>query len=389
VRDRGTVIKGSDDEDDDFDSDDDEFPDLFTKPSVSILPSLPSRKDGAGLYATPKAKRRALAFHSSPLTINTKHKFDIKALLKHAEVDSAIEENEQRTAALLDPASPTAHRDAASTAEPTSLHDAMLEVLSDLEDSQNEGNRGRLLQAVKRTEVTARRKEWYFFDPQGQVNSSAIEVRQGFPKAAATGAWAFLGPEKSRAEFFEDGLAYHVQCKTYDLPDEIFLWVLNETPHAKPRKLQDEYLRLLGVCPDQAGRLMDEGVIVQLFRDLGASERALAARSQPSGSSGQGAPYPEHEWIRLQAVLRILTETAHGLKVQPLTRAMAILLRLGMDNIVRENQSIATTYQDALCQIALAVPWKAWNSFVRIFTVPACSLFPLFLTASPVASAAM
>lgn len=365
VRDRNAVIRGSDDEDEDFDSDDDELPPLFPLPSLSTAPIQAPRKE-LGLYATPKAKRRALEFHSSPLTINTKHKFDIKALLKHAEAETAIEESEKRTAALLDPPSSTPHSAVSPKNAQTTLRDAILGVLSDPEDSQDEGNRDRLLRAVKRTEATVRRKEWYFFDRKGPANSTAIEVRHAFPQAAATGTWAFLAAESHRSEFFEDGVPYHVQCKTLNLPDEIFVWVLNETPHAKSKKLHDEYLRLLGACPSQAERLIDEDAIVQLFRDLGASERALTASTQPSGDSGQYAPYPEHCWPRLRTVLRILTETAPALKIQPLTRALAILLRLGIDNIVREDQAIATHYQDALLQIVLAVPWRAWDSFVRI-----------------------
>jgi hypothetical protein len=323
-----------------------------------------ARKE-ANSYATPKAKRRALDFHSSPLTINTRHKFDIKALLKHAEADTAIEESEQRAVALLAQGSPTTRGNGISNGAPSTLHDTMLGVLSDAEGSQDEGNRGRLLQAVKRTEATVQRKEWHFFDRQGPVNSTAIEVRPAFPKAEATGVWAFLAPERHRSEVFEDGLPFHVQSKMHNLPDEIFLWILHETSSVKARKLRDEYLRLIGACPDQIGRLMDQNLIAELFQDLGASERALAAASQPSGTLKQGAPYPEHDRIRLRTVLRILAETAHALKIQSLTRTMAILLRLGIDNVVREDHTVATDYQDALLQIVLAVPWRAWNNFVR------------------------
>ncbi|KAK4043742.1 hypothetical protein C8A01DRAFT_43311 [Parachaetomium inaequale] len=363
ARDRNTVIRGSDDEDDDdFDSDDD-FPELFSKPlGASTLPVQAPRKE-TNFYATPKAKRRVLEFHSSPLTINTKHKFDIKALLKHAAADNAIEESEQRTAALLAQGSPSARGGRAANGAHASLHDTMLDVLSDPEGSQGEGARGRLLRAVKRTEATVGRKEWYFFDRQKQPNSTAIEVRPAFPKAKATGVWAFLGPEKHRLEVFEDGLPYNVQRQMKNLPDDIFQWVLHEAPHEKSRKLRDEYVRLLGVCSDQIGQLLDENVVLELFQDLGASERALATSSQSSGGSEGGAPYPEHDRIRLQTVLRILAGAAHALELQTLTRTASILLRLGIDNIIREDPAVAAEYQDALLQVVLSVPWKAWNNF--------------------------
>ncbi|KAK4154835.1 hypothetical protein C8A00DRAFT_42449 [Chaetomidium leptoderma] len=359
VRDRNAVIRGSDDEDDDdFDSDDD-FPELFSKPT---LPVQPIRKE-VSLYATPKAKRRVLEFHSSPLTLNTKHKFDIKALLKHAEADNAIEESEQRTAALLAQRSPIARGEGVANGAHASLHDTMLDVLSDPEGSQDEGNRGRLLRAVKRTEATVGRREWYFFDPQRHPNSTAIGVRPAFPKAKAKGVWALLAPEGHRSEVFEDGLPYQVQCRMQDLPDDIFLWVLYEAPYEKSRKLRDEYVRLLGVCPEQIGRLLDKDVVLELFRDIGAPERALSASPRPSGSLENGAPYPENDRIRLQTLLRVLAGTAHALETQALTRTMSILLRLGIDNIVREDQVVAIEFQDALLRIALAVPWRSWNNF--------------------------
>ncbi len=363
VRDRNTVIRGSDDEDDDDDdlSSDDEFPDLFSKPSGSAVPGQPARPE-ASLYATPKAKRRALEFHSSPLTINARHKFDLRTLLKHAEADKAIKESE---AALLAQGSQTARAGGTSDRAHASLHDTMLSVLSDPEDSQDEGRHGRLLRAVKRTEAAQARKEWYFFDRLGQPPSTAKPPRPAFPTSEATGAWAFLAPKTHRSEVFEDGLPHTVQSRTQNLPDGIFQWVLSEVRHEQSRKLREEYIRLLGVCPLQIGRLVDEQVVDGLFRDLGATDRALAAGPQPSGSSATGAPCPEHDRPRLQTVLRILAGTAHALKLQTLTRTLGILLRLSVDNIVREDQAVATDYQDALLEVVRAVPPRFWDNFVR------------------------
>ncbi|AEO54861.1 hypothetical protein MYCTH_2297981 [Thermothelomyces thermophilus ATCC 42464] len=364
VRDPNTVIRASDDEDDDDLGSDDDFPELFARPARSCRPVQAPEKERS-VYATPNAKRRVIEFHSSPLTINTRHKFDMKALVKHAAADNALEESEQRTAALLAQESPTAHCGVPAKGAHASLHDAMLDVLSDPEGSQDEGNRGRLLRAVKRTEASVGRKEWYFFDRQGPTNDSAeMEIRRTFPKAKATGVWAFLGQEQHRSEVFEDGLPYNVQCRMQNLPDEIFQWVLDEAPRAKSRKLRDEYVRLLGVCPDQIRRLLDDKAILELFQNLGASERALSTgAAPPSGSLEEGAPYPEHDRVRLETVLRVLSTSAHALGIGALTRTTAILLRLGIDNLVREDQAVAAEYQDALHRIVMAVPWRLWDNF--------------------------
>jgi hypothetical protein len=384
VRDRNQEIRGSDDEDDNFsDSDDDLFPDLFAPaPAASTLPAQPpvTRKD-PNLMGTPRAKRPAVEFHSSPLTINTRHKFDINALLKHAKVDDAIEVSQQRTAALLQ-GSPSTTRTAAPgaaqdpLAAETSLHDAMLNMLPDPGDSQDEATRSRLLRAVKRTEAGVGKKEWFFFDKQPEQQQQQTKgtenqhVPAAFPKSKATGVW-FILADKHRSEAFEDGLAYNVQCRLQNLPDEIFEWVLREAPWEKSRQLRDEYVRLLGACSDQIERQLTQDTVMDLFRDLGASDRALGGPTPSSSSSGaepeqQGALYPEQSRHRLETVLRILEATAHAANGEVLTQTVSILLRLGIDNLVREDQIIATAYQDALFRLISSVSPRAWNSFVSL-----------------------
>ncbi|KAK0668573.1 hypothetical protein QBC41DRAFT_276504 [Cercophora samala] len=363
VRDRNDVIQASDDEDDDSDdSDNDEFPDLFT----SLPTPAPAPAPVSALLVTPRAKRTAVEVCSSPLTINTKHKYDMKALLKHAETDRKLNESQQRLAALIAQGSPTRiDRSAVKARANVSLHDAMADVLSDANDSGDEAKRRRTLLAIQRTEAQEKRPEWYFFDEETQIDDGAsITARPVFPEASATASWSFLAPEKGRREFFEDGLPYYIQSKKGDLPDDIFLWVLDQTLHEKSRKLREEYLRLLGVCPEQAERAIDPDLIVQMFQSLEASKDALAPVSEAKQDNWpRDNPYSGRDWTPLQTVLRVLSETAAGLSVPSLTQAMAILLRLGMDNIVRDDPGVAKDFQDCLAHIVQAVPWEAWNNF--------------------------
>ncbi|KAK3330994.1 hypothetical protein B0H66DRAFT_467720 [Apodospora peruviana] len=375
VRDRNAVIQGSEDEDDDDFSSDDDLPSFFTRPKGSggAVP-VPGRagRDTSNLCATPKAKRTAVEFHSSPLTIMPKHKFDMRALMKHAEADNALEASERRMVSALSRESPSADKPGVGSEKvTTSLHETMLDVFPDADSSQDENTREKLMRAVKRTEATVHRKQYYFFKEGGdsqQAECASVGARRQFPKTAATGVWKFLAPAQGRAEFFEDGLPYHIQTKLQNLPDGIFLWILEEIPCEKSKKLREEYLRLLGACPGHAGRLMNEDSVTQIFRILDVSERALDFGPQRaiSKSSEHREPYSQQRnWIPLQSVLRTIQETAHGMEVAPLIRSFSILLRLGMDHLVREDHALERDYQDAMLRLVESIPKDSWDLFCK------------------------
>ncbi|KAM7221025.1 hypothetical protein V8F06_003587 [Rhypophila decipiens] len=385
VRDRNAVIRGSDDEDDDdsFSSDDD-LPSLFSRPKV--VPAR-SRKD-LNLCATPKAKRTAMAFHSSPMTIQPKHKFDFKALMKHAQADNALEESEQRMQDAYAAGSPTSGIKAnlSDTISPSgrmaqiNLHDSMLDVFSEPEGSQDEGNREKLLRAVKRSQASPDRKQYHFFDNHTQEKS--IGVRGSFPKSAAKGPWKFLAKEQGRTELFEDGVPYFVQFKLRNLPDEIFSWVLWEIPVERSARLRAEYLRLLEVCDEQGGRLIDENMVVKFFRDLGASDRALDLGSLDLRSHSPdpvkkdnankhkhkhtAAPHNEggqRDWTGLGSVLEILSRTSQGLRLPSIICTTALLIRLGMDRLIREDPNVELEYQQTFWWLTEEVPGDSWDKF--------------------------
>ncbi|KAK3991154.1 hypothetical protein QBC44DRAFT_53980 [Cladorrhinum sp. PSN332] len=360
---RDAVIKASDDEDSDDDSDD-EFPDLFRPVPASTL-----RKDPA-LLSTPRGNRISVDIYSSPSTVNTKRKkFNISTLLKHAEANNKINENTRIIDDMLKKSSSGGDSSLSSGKEPRkTLHESMMEIMSDPEDKDNQdearAKKEKLLRAVKRIEADVGRRQWHFFKDHDEANSTSIEVRQSFPKARATGAWKFLAAEKGRSQAFEDGFPYRVQKRRNDLPDDIFIWVLKETVQEKSWKLRDGYLKLLSACPLQAGRMVDEDVVQQLFRNLGATEEALAPDAGTKKEyRAKGPDYLERDWTSLATVLRILSCTAAGLSIESLTRSMSLILRLGIDDVVREDPAVSRSYQDVLHSIVQAVPGRSWNDF--------------------------
>jgi len=310
-----------------------------------------------------------LPFHSSPLTFLPKHKFDLAALTKHARADSAIEASKQQIKeleALSAESATNSATDGGDGKQTASLHERMLDVLPDAEDSQEEGNRNRLLQAVKRTETKEHRKRWRFFDPKEAEDLDSgptIKARYMFPRLPAGGAWGFLSDDKHRFEHFEDGLVYAIQMRMQNLPDEIVAWVLRELPSEESRKLREEYLRLLRICSSQVRRLVDEDIVECLFRNIGTPERVFKSAVSPTGIEHYDSTL-QRDYTPLQTVLRVLVEVSHGLSTPSVTRGVVILLRLGMDTVVHEDPALARDYQDALDYLVEVIPEKSWDKFV-------------------------
>ena len=305
--------------------------------------------------------------------------------MEHAEADSAIAESEQRIQSMF--AREAAEKAAAERAllgsakknQPT-MHETMMNVFSDPSNSEAEARREKLFQAVKRTEVTVQRPRWRFYDHQDANQSGgglSIEARIPFPRAAATGIWSFLGPAETRSQFFEDGVVFTIQEKIriqekqqqkrlQALPDEIFLWLLREIHMEKSRKPRDEYIRLLGVCDEQVGRLVDPNMIDQLFRYAGASERVFESPSKPTArvSEERETAYAKRDKTPLRSTLKAMTEASIGLSQPSRIRCVAILLRLGMDSLVREDQDLAHDFQETMYWLVWAAADEPWDPFV-------------------------
>ncbi|KAK3948565.1 hypothetical protein QBC32DRAFT_351317 [Pseudoneurospora amorphoporcata] len=377
VRDRNAVIGASDEDDNDssdFISSDDDLPDLFAEPKTEVPVSIRANKSPT---RGPSSKRVASAkLVVSPINFNKKHKFDMKAILKHTEAEKKIAESEKRVEKLM------AEDEEEKTAEPlavkkegtTTLHDDICNMMSEAEDSQEETKKEKLLRAVKRIEATSQRTRWYFFDDDHghkAVDDLSISFRNKFPQQAATGAWKILAPQKGRMDLIERGVAYHLQCKLQNIPDEIFIWIVDELPFVKTRRLRESNLRLLGICPEQAGRLLTPDRITQLFRTIGTPKRCLETPSSSSSEDNSeqkkpdpGRPYNiDRDWTPLRTVLRILSETSGGLSINSLTRSTTLLLRLGMDALIRRNPDLHSTFRQTLIHLVEAVPSSSFDAF--------------------------
>lgn len=359
---RDAVIGASDDEEDDSDSELPLLSAIFAPAKRTSPTPMPSRQ-ADNPCVTPKAKRTALEFHSTPLTI--RHRFDMNALLSHVRKDDAADANTTMFNEMLaEEKTPSKGVNKTDMYPSTRLQDDLLKALPDKDSDDNDIDHDRIIRAVKRTEATASRKRWYFFERE---NDSVQVTRNPFPAQAATGVWKFLArPDTSQTDLGR-GLASTILGKGHDLPDEIFLWVLDEVCLMQPRRLSEEYIRLLSLCRGQVHRYLDEDRVHRLFQYLGATAEANDPSSKLVGVPELDDPYPgPNDWRCLCTVLRLLSWVASELSITSVACVVRILLRLGIDPLVHENIDVCGEYTDAMESLVSTVPPNDWDNFVGL-----------------------
>lgn len=220
----------------------------------------------------------------------------------------------------------------------------------------------RIVRALERTDIGGDSRRYYFFE---QKEPDLDVVGRRFPKEKAKGAWAILGGAQDRARHFASGFPYSIQKKLGNMPDEIFLWVLDEVCSERRRPLQVEYRKLLSICHDQTQRLVTPTLLRQLFKNLGATKDVDELMARVTLREEASSPYPNRNWTCVENFLELLGAMADHLSPTTRLTAMQILLRLGMDGIAVENFGYAQKWREATDLVARSVPDEQWTSFCQ------------------------
>ncbi|RDW92448.1 hypothetical protein BP5796_01842 [Coleophoma crateriformis] len=169
------VIKDSDDEDSDLDSDD-ELPDF--------LGQLQSKSGAANTRSmsrprTPPRTARAhkLASFHSPLTVQSKKMFDFNSLIQEAKIDDATEASSKRLKALLSDSKKSGD-DPAIGQDDVGIDNVMKkgELLDLLTEDLDEEEAQKRKEVLKKSQGGTAEKRWYFFDTKSRPSSSDSEA---------------------------------------------------------------------------------------------------------------------------------------------------------------------------------------------------------------------
>lgn len=355
---RNDVIRGSDDEDSE-DSDD-------SLESLSEIAAR-NRKPGQPVLAspTPKAKRVASGSSRAAPVVQLqpqKHKYDLKALLKHAREDDAADESARRAETLLrlDNANKVTE---VPKGEDEPYPKYMREAAKELLHGDEEGSKGdKLVRAMERTTGDASRPQYYFFE--FEVLSRDVN-RIPFPKIAARKQWSFLADTSTREETFVRGLPTALASKGKELPEELYQWILDEVCLEENVQLRMQYCNLISLCRENTHRLVDANRLQEILESIG-SRKFPDDNSKWHFSPGIEQPYGERNWSPVSTFLKLLERMAPNLAPESLIGGIQILIRMSLDPIVSRDIRIRIDHSSAIEALVSAVPGRGeqWNDFV-------------------------
>lgn len=356
---RNDVIRGSDDEDSE-DSDD----------SLESLSEIAARHRKPGQPAlastTPKAKRVASGSSRAAPVLQLqpqKHKYDLKALLKHAREDDAADESARRAKTLLrlDDANKKVTEVPKGDDEhhPTNMREAAKELLhGDEEESKGD----KLVRAMERTTGDASQPQYYFFEFEAPSRDAR---RTPFPRLAAKKQWSFLADTSTREETFVRGLPTALASKGKELPEELYQWILDEVCLEKNVQLRMQYCNLISLCRENTRRLVDTNRLQKILETIG-SRKFPDENSKWHLSPGLEQPYGERNWSPVSTFLKLLERMAPNLAPESIIGGIQILIRMSLDPIVSRDIRIRIDHFSTIEALVSALPGtgKQWDDSV-------------------------
>ncbi|KAF8859377.1 hypothetical protein BDZ45DRAFT_650149 [Acephala macrosclerotiorum] len=352
--DKERVIQNSDNEDEDSESSLEDLSSFLAKRN-SERTGQANDGQAPSTPAASKKQKSTYDFHSSPLAVLPKYKYDLKTLISHVEEDEATEASSKRVKAMLaarnksEEDHPMFHNDIAK--KPSEFaHETLLEsVVGERED----GGANKVKRAMKRTEATITESRWYFFDTH---SSPARQVP--FPVASIPESWeAELVDPNMRYQTFISGFAEDMIRFGKQLPDELFLWMLDEICYDSSEPLRNSYTNILKASSEQVRHLVDPKKIQTLFINLGASAAYQATIITEKIKPVQKAdtPYARRDWANLLSVIKLLGRLSKSLQSATKACVICMLLRMSMDRVVCENIDILDAVQETINRLCLSI----------------------------------
>jgi hypothetical protein len=231
----------------------------------------------------------------------------------------------------------------------------------------------KVTRALKRTEATLPEYCWYFFETQ---TNPFKPQRLQFPTASIPETWRDdLKDPQVRYQTFVSGFAEDMVRFGKNLPDEIFMWIVEELCWEPDHALRNSYLGVLRSSPElssseQVGRSIVPRVIEKLFQNLGGTPTAIAVSQIIRPVQKIINPYEKQDWTKLHSVIKFLGQASRSLQQNGRIHALCMLIRMGIDRVVPDNVDLYDLVQDTIFRLCRYVPEDSWESFVSYNSPP-------------------
>ncbi len=360
------VIQNSDDEGEDSDSSLEDLSALLAAKSSELRAK---QAMNGNTPSTPVASRHqasSVNFHTSPLPVLSKYKFDLKSLVSRAENHEAVEASSKRVKAMM------ASKDDDDEDMEMSDHAAELAkfphgaLLGSVVAGRDDLEAHKVTRAIMRTEATVTEKRWYFFD----THSKPLEQpqRTPFPTKTVPDTWKKeLVDPKTRYHTFVSGFAENMITFGKKLPDELFFWVLDEVCLEVNDTLRSSYQGIIKESTEQVHRLMDPVLVKKVFRTLGGSSIGTDIAQKVVPISMLGDPYPKRDWTNLLSIIKLFGMISDSLHQKARTTVICMLLRMSVDHVVYENVDLLDSLQLTIRRLCKYTPEKDWGKCVRVY----------------------
>ncbi|TQS38026.1 hypothetical protein Golomagni_01478 [Golovinomyces magnicellulatus] len=221
----------------------------------------------------------------------------------------------------------------------------------------------RVKQAIERTEPNSVSKRWYFFESQV---SSAKLLGKPFPISCLIDEWKiFLGDAQMRKHAFVSGFVEDMVVTGKLLPDEIFLWLIDQVFLQESDVLRKSYINVLTQSNSQIKRLMGPELITKIFLYLKSTCEGTTLQKKIQPSKEIPEYYSSHDWSPLLCILTLFSRVAVALLQEVRTHLTCILLRMSVDTIVLKNVDILDSFQKTINSICKSVPPVDWELFCK------------------------
>jgi len=224
------------------------------------------------------------------------------------------------------------------------------------------GELHKITRALDRTEATLPEYRWYFFGTQAKPSKAE---RSPFPGKLIPENWQNdLKDPQSRYQTFVSGFAEDMILFGKNLPDEIFMWMIDELCSEPKDALRSAYSNVLRASSEQVNRLVVPSVIQNMFRALGGSSTAVTISQIVRPVQEIINPYGIQDWSKLRSLVKFFGQAAKSLQQNARIHAICILLRMGLDRVVSDNVDLYDSVQDTIFRLCKPVPNDLWEPFV-------------------------